>query len=133
MPRHLVYAVARAFLPRFSEMVIADLAKIAVLHVLRRVAHLLDQRCDLVHEDNIVSIMILLKYTEFGCMRALLPLAMLARLKDRLLPGGRSSGAAVPPAFVNRTLCSIFRSERYLLDRFDLPAGVSLLAVVRAR
>jgi hypothetical protein len=61
----------------------------------------------------------------------LLPLAMLARLKDRLIPGGRSSGSAVPPAFVNRTLCSIFRSEQHLLDRFDLPVGVSLMAVVR--
>jgi SAM-dependent methyltransferase len=30
-----------------------------------------------------------------------------------------------------RTLFSIFRSERRLLDWFDLPAGVSLLAVVR--
>jgi SAM-dependent methyltransferase len=62
----------------------------------------------------------------------LLPLAMLARLKDRLLPGRRSSGSAVPPAFVNRALFSIFRSERRLLDWFDLPAGVSLLAVVSA-
>jgi hypothetical protein len=61
----------------------------------------------------------------------LLPLAMLARLKDRLLPGGRSSGTTVPPAFVNRALRSIFRSERRLLDWFDLPAGLSLLAVVR--
>lgn len=59
------------------------------------------------------------------------PLAMLARLKDWLLRSGRSSGTAVPPALVNRALCSIFRSERRLLDRFDLPAGVSLLAVVR--
>jgi hypothetical protein len=46
-------------------------------------------------------------------------------LKDRLLPGGRSSGTAVPAAFVNRALYSIFRSERRLLDWFDLPAGVS--------
>ena len=61
----------------------------------------------------------------------LLPLAMLARLKDRLRPGGHASGTAVPASFVNRLLFSIFRSERYLLDWFNLPAGVSLLAVVR--
>ena len=61
----------------------------------------------------------------------LLPLAMLARLKDRLFRSGRSSGTAVPARFINRALFSIFRSERYLLDWFDLPAGVSLLAVVR--
>ncbi len=61
----------------------------------------------------------------------LLPLAMLVRLKDRLLPSGRSSGTAVPAGLVNRALFAVFRSERFLLDRFDLPAGVSLLAVVR--
>ena len=61
----------------------------------------------------------------------LLPLAMLARLKDRMTSGARSSGSAVPSAFVNRSLFSIFRSERHLLDWFNLPAGVSLLAVVR--
>ena len=61
----------------------------------------------------------------------LLPLAVLARLEDRLFRSGSSSGTAVPAAFVNRALLSIFRSERRLLDRFDLPAGVSMLAVVR--
>lgn len=61
----------------------------------------------------------------------LLPLAVLARLKDRLLLAGRASGAVVPSAFVKRALRSIFRSERRLLDRFDLPVGLSLLAVVR--
>ncbi len=63
--------------------------------------------------------------------RRLVPLAVLARLKDRLLPSGRSSGASVPAGLVNRALFAVFRSERHLLDRFDLPAGVSLLAVVR--
>ena len=62
---------------------------------------------------------------------SLLPLAALARLNDRLRPGGRSSGTAVPVPFVNQALSSIFRSERRLLDWFDLPAGLSLLAVVR--
>ena len=61
----------------------------------------------------------------------LLPLAALARLKDRLRPSGHASGTAIPAPFVNRALFSIFRSERSLLDRFNLPAGLSLLAVVR--
>ena len=48
---------------------------------------------------------------------------MLARLQDRLFRSGRSSGTDVPASFVNRALFLIFRSERYLLGRFDLPAG----------
>ena len=61
----------------------------------------------------------------------LLPLVMLARLKGRLVRSGHSSGTAVPARFINRALFSIFRSERHLLDWFDLPTGVSLLAVIR--
>ena len=48
-----------------------------------------------------------------------------------MLLGGRSSGTAVPAVFVNRVVFSIFRSERWRLDRFDLPVGVSLVAAVR--
>ncbi|MFC5526623.1 class I SAM-dependent methyltransferase [Rhodanobacter ginsengisoli] len=62
----------------------------------------------------------------------LLPLAILARVKDRMMWGGKSSGTTTPPALVNRTLFSIFRSERRLLGRFNLPAGVSVLAIARA-
>lgn len=62
----------------------------------------------------------------------LLPLAVLGRLKDRLMPRERSSGTAVPPAPVNAALGAILSSERNLLTRFDLPAGVSLLAIAHA-
>lgn len=62
----------------------------------------------------------------------LLPMAALVRAKDRLLRAKKSSGTAIPGAFVNRMLFLIFRSERHLLGRFNLPAGVSLLAMVRS-
>ncbi|OOG42489.1 hypothetical protein B0E51_03170 [Rhodanobacter sp. C05] len=58
-------------------------------------------------------------------------LVAVARTKDRIFPDGCASGMAIPPSLVNRMLFSIFRSERYLLNRFNLPAGISLLAVVR--
>lgn len=63
----------------------------------------------------------------------LLPLAALARVKDRFMPRKRSSGTEVPAAPINATLRAIFASERHLLTRFYLPAGVSLMAIARAQ
>lgn len=62
----------------------------------------------------------------------LLPLAALARLKDRFMPRKRSSGTEIPAAPINSALRAIFSSERHLLTRFNLPAGVSLMAIARA-
>lgn len=62
----------------------------------------------------------------------LLPLAALGRLRDRIVSSGQSSGRAIPPALINAALETIFASERHLLKRFNLPAGVSLMAIARA-
>lgn len=62
----------------------------------------------------------------------LLPLAALARLKDRISSSKKSSGTDIPPPLINSTLNSIFASERHMLASFNLPAGVSLLGIVRA-
>lgn len=62
----------------------------------------------------------------------LFPLAAMARLKDRLLGNSSASGTRIPPAPINRLFCALFSAERYLLGRFNLPFGVSLLAVLRA-
>jgi SAM-dependent methyltransferase len=62
----------------------------------------------------------------------LLPLAVLARLKDRLIARKRSSGTTAPLAPVNAALGAIFSSERHLLTALNLPAGVSLLAIAHA-
>lgn len=61
----------------------------------------------------------------------LLPLAERASLKGWIFPGLRSTCSAVPARFVNRALLAIFRSERHLLSRLNLPVGASLMAVVR--
>ncbi|GGY15952.1 hypothetical protein GCM10008098_03840 [Rhodanobacter panaciterrae] len=63
----------------------------------------------------------------------LLPLAVLARLKDRIVSRKRSSGTETPSLFINSTLYAIFSSERRMLTRFNLPAGVSLMGIVRAK
>jgi SAM-dependent methyltransferase len=62
----------------------------------------------------------------------LLPLAALARLKDRVSSRRKSTGTEIPPRLINSTLNAIFASERHVLACFNLPAGVSLLGIVRA-
>lgn len=59
----------------------------------------------------------------------LLPLIAIARLAR----GKKGEGNAItmPNKFLNTLLTKIFASERWLLGRVALPAGVSLLALVR--
>lgn len=62
----------------------------------------------------------------------LFPLAVAARLKDRLTRATQATGAAIPPRPINNLLRVIFSSEKHLIPHFSLPFGVSLLAVARA-
>ena len=62
----------------------------------------------------------------------LFPLAVIVRLKDRLLGRKFATGTAVPPTFINAVLRTVFGAERLLLRRFNLPFGVSLLCLVNA-
>lgn len=63
----------------------------------------------------------------------LFPLVAGARLVGKLLGRDVVSGTAVPSAPVNRLLNMVFRFERHLLGRHDLPFGVSLLAVLELK
>jgi SAM-dependent methyltransferase len=60
----------------------------------------------------------------------LFPLAVAARLKDRLLSEARASGTAVPAGPINRLFHGVFSAERFVVGRWRLPFGVSLLAVL---
>lgn len=62
----------------------------------------------------------------------LFPFAAVMRLKDRLLGSASAAGSRVPPAPINTVLTRVFAAERFLLGRFDLSFGVSLLCVVEA-
>lgn len=63
----------------------------------------------------------------------LAPLAVAVRLADRLLPSRASSpGVNLPAQPINRAFLAVFGSEAALLRRFDLPFGISLLAVLEA-
>jgi len=63
---------------------------------------------------------------------ALFPVALLARLADRLLRRQKSGGNALPPRILNEMFAAIFSAERHVLNHINLPIGLSLLAVLRA-
>lgn len=62
----------------------------------------------------------------------LFPLGVLARFQDRLLRRSVSTGSQMPGTFMNVMLRKIFSVEGLMLKNFNLPFGMSLLAVLRA-
>jgi SAM-dependent methyltransferase len=62
----------------------------------------------------------------------LFPVAALVRIKDRLLHNASPSGGRIPVEPTNQLLTKIFCSERSLLNRMNLPFGVSLFGVLYA-
>lgn len=60
----------------------------------------------------------------------LFPLAVLVRIKERLLGSTVAAGNHVPPAPINRLFQKIFTAERRWLKHFDLPFGISLMVVL---
>jgi hypothetical protein len=64
-PRHLIDAVAGAFLSSLSKIAVADFTEVAVVHVLRSPAHVLNYPCELVHGHIVVSLLILIKMLHF--------------------------------------------------------------------
>jgi|ERR1019366_132673 SAM-dependent methyltransferase len=61
----------------------------------------------------------------------LFPLAVVVRIKDKLLGNSSATGTSVPPSPINRFFRTLFGAERYLLERFNLPFGTSLLCVLK--
>jgi len=62
----------------------------------------------------------------------LFPLAALIRLKEKLFNSDTATGAQIPPAFINNLFRNIFGSERFLLERINLPFGVSIICLLQA-
>jgi SAM-dependent methyltransferase len=63
----------------------------------------------------------------------LLPLVAAGRCKDRLMRRNTPTGTRIPREPLNGVLQAVFGSERFLLRGANLPFGVSLLALSRAR
>ncbi|MDS4068012.1 MAG: class I SAM-dependent methyltransferase [Candidatus Competibacter sp.] len=62
----------------------------------------------------------------------LFPVAVAARLLDRLLLRPKAAGTGIPPELINRLFLTLFDLERYALLRLKLPFGVSLMAILKA-
>ncbi len=62
----------------------------------------------------------------------LLPVAILMRLKERVLGQHEASGTGLPPHRVNEIFARLFGAERHLLTRMTLPFGLSLVAIAKA-
>ncbi len=63
----------------------------------------------------------------------LFPLAVVARLVERLTGHKSSAASQIPQHTLNAFLTSIFSFERILLSRMTLPFGLSLLAMAQAK
>jgi SAM-dependent methyltransferase len=62
----------------------------------------------------------------------LFPLAAAVRLKERLLKHSTAQARSVHAAPINGWFARVFGAERFLLGKFNLPYGVSLVAILRA-
>jgi len=62
----------------------------------------------------------------------LFPLAAIIRLKEKLFRSNVATGSQIPHTFINNLFSKVFGSERFLLERINLPFGVSLLCVLQA-
>lgn len=60
----------------------------------------------------------------------LFPLALVARLKDKLLRNTSATGSTIPAKPINNMLFSIFSSEHLLLNKLNMPFGLSLLCIL---
>jgi SAM-dependent methyltransferase len=58
----------------------------------------------------------------------LFPLAVAARVTDKIFPGRQPSGTGIPAPVVNSALYRVFSMEKTLLRAFNFPFGVSLMA-----
>lgn len=72
----------------------------------------------------------LAKLTYFNSF--LFPLAAFVRFKDRLLGNSSASGTSIPPAPINQIFADLFGLERFMIEKFNLPFGVSLLCVLQS-
>lgn len=62
----------------------------------------------------------------------LFPLAVAARLKDRLFPTETVTGTGLPSPLINRLFQTVFGAEAGLLKAINLPFGVSIMMVLQA-
>jgi SAM-dependent methyltransferase len=62
----------------------------------------------------------------------LFPFAVFVRIKDKLFGNSIATGTQVPAPPINNLFKKIFGAERFLLERINLPFGISLLCVLES-
>jgi SAM-dependent methyltransferase len=62
----------------------------------------------------------------------LFPLALVVRVKDRIIGHSATTALNLPRFFLNEILKNIFSFERFLLQHLNLPLGLSLVGVLKA-
>lgn len=63
----------------------------------------------------------------------LFPLAIVARIKDRLSGNPTASGTATPGSIINKAMSHVFGAEKHFVRHASLPFGISLLAILEAK
>lgn len=61
----------------------------------------------------------------------LFPTALVKRMSERYLKAKEDTTLELPSPIMNTTLKSVFGFERFLLRRFSLPFGLSLIALAK--
>lgn len=72
-----------------------------------------------------------IRFSHFNSL--LFPLAIAARIKDRLTGNTLGSGTTTPDAILNTIMSKVFSAERHFVRYAPLPFGISLLAVLEAK
>jgi SAM-dependent methyltransferase len=62
----------------------------------------------------------------------LFPIAAMMRIRDKWLGNSTITGTRIPPSAINWLFQKLFGFERFMLQRFDLPFGVSLLCILES-
>lgn len=73
----------------------------------------------------------LIKLSYFNSL--LFPIALIVRLKDKLLNSSSITGTKIPGSYLNKILLKVFALERYWLKKNNFPFGVSLVGIFKLK
>lgn len=63
----------------------------------------------------------------------LFPVAAIARLKAKVFHSANAAGSIPPKKLLNSILEKVFTTEKYILEKADLPFGMSIIGIMQAK